>query len=109
MVIQNQINRTLSAPCARQRVDRILAQANGVSRSAVGRRVCEVFDFTDGRGRLQLSGCMKALRVLEAAGEIRLPAPRCGRPPSAPRRFAGAFPPAVGCPRRCPRLRTLPW
>ena len=98
MVIQNQINRTLSAQSARQRLDRILAQANGVSRSAVGQRVCEAFDFTDGRGRLQLSGCMKALRVLEAAGEIRLPAPLCGRPPSAPRRFAGALAPAVGVP-----------
>ena len=81
MMIQNQINRSLNAPAARVRLKQILAQSNGASRSAVGRRVCEAFDFADQQGRLQLSGCMKALRALEGAGEIQLPAARCAARP----------------------------
>ena len=50
MMIQKQINRSLNAPAARVRLEQILAQSNGASRSAVGRRVCEVFDFADERG-----------------------------------------------------------
>ena len=98
MMIQNQINRSLNAPAARVRLEQILAQSNGASRSAVGRRVCEVFDFADQQGRLQLSGCMKALRALEGAGEIQLPAARCAAPPSAPRRLARALPAPVAVP-----------
>ena len=98
MLIQNQIHRTLSEPDSLSRVGRILSEADGESRSAIGRRVCEAFGFSDGRGRPQLAGCMKALRSLEAVGGLRLPAPRCGRPPSAARRVAGAVPAAVSVP-----------
>ena len=98
MLIQNQIHRTLSEPDSLSRVGRILSEADGESRSAIGRRVCEAFGISDGRGRPQLAGCMKALRNLEAVGGLRLPAPRCGRPPSAARRVAGAVPAAVSVP-----------
>ena len=98
MLIQNQIHRTLSEADSLSRVGRILSEADGDSRSAIGRRVCEAFGFSDGRGRPQLAGCMKALRSLEAEGGLRLPAPRCGRPPSAARRVAGAVPAAVSVP-----------
>ena len=47
------------------------------SRSALGALVCEQFGFVDARGRNRRSGCMKALRVLEAEGHISLLEAQC--------------------------------
>jgi hypothetical protein len=74
--VQHQIKRTLLGESALMQV-RELAQANGVEhRTALAERVCQRFGFIDARGRAQRSGCLKALRELERAGHITLPAPR---------------------------------
>ena len=70
---QSQIQRTLNA--AIPRIAEIPSQERFHSRYALGRRLCEEFQFVDYRGRDQLAGCLKALRVLEARSEaIVLPA-----------------------------------
>ena len=79
--------RTLSGSAACERIVRILSAEAFASRSALGRRICTEFGFRDRRGRPQLAGCLKALRILEArrAG-IVLPAP--ATPPVRARRPA---------------------
>ena len=60
---QSQILRTLNAavPC----IAEILSQERLSRRHALARRLCEEFDFVDRRGRDQLTGCQKVLRVVE--------------------------------------------
>ena len=60
-----------------KKLSRILAQPD-VSRAEIGRRVCGAFGFVDLRGRPQVTSCLSALRRLERAGGIVLPAPRRG-------------------------------
>ena len=71
-------------------------------------RVCEVFDLRDGRGRLQRASCRGALRALEAAGHVSLPAPRrCGGAGRGPRLLAGRVAPALNVPGEVGALRDL--
>ena len=42
--------------------------------TALGRRVYKEFEFYDARRRVQLAGCMKVLRNLDASQQIILPA-----------------------------------
>ena len=84
MYQQHCIRETLTSEAGASRVAALMAAESFPSRTAAGRRVCEAFGFRDARGGLQQAGCVKALRVLEAAGRIALPEPLNrggGRPP----------------------------
>ena len=73
---QSRISRVLRGAAERERVAAILSQEQFGSRRAFGRRICREFSFFDAAGRLQVSGCLKALSTL--AGEdpgIVLPPP----------------------------------
>ena len=76
MRLQSQILQTLRAPEAQARLGHIVAQGACESRAALGREVCAQFGFVDARGSAQLTGCLTALKVLETAGQLTLPAPR---------------------------------
>ena len=82
MRLQSQILHTLREPEPQARLEHIVAQGTFDSRAALGREVCAQFGFVDARGRAQLAGCLKALAVLETAGQITLPQPRhhCHQP-----------------------------
>ena len=75
MEIQNQVSRILRGNLARLRdvLDGAVSQGIG-SLGQVADRVCEVFDFRDGRGRWQRASCCRALADLAAAGHVSLPA-----------------------------------
>ena len=73
---QSQILQTLRAPEAQARLGPIVAHGACESRAALGREVCAQFGFVDARGSAQLTGCLKALEVLETERAIALPAPR---------------------------------
>ena len=73
---QSQILQTLRAPEAQARLEPIVAHGAWKSRAALGREVCARFGFVDARGTAQLTGCLKALEVLETERRIPLPAPR---------------------------------
>ena len=75
MEIQNQIKRALSAPNSIEIVRQLLTDRTYRYRSTFADAVCERFGFHDARGRLQRSGCIKALRELERSGHFVLPAP----------------------------------
>ena len=53
-----------------------LADHPGIHRTELANRLCGEMDFVDPCGRRQLSGCLKALRVLEKRGHFVLPSPR---------------------------------
>ena len=78
MVDQHCIARTLGSQQAVAALQVLLAESGAVSRSEIARRVCEQFHFIDSLGRWQLASCQKALRSLDAADRIRLPAPQPG-------------------------------
>ena len=75
MEIQNQVSRILRGNLARLRdvLDGAVSQGVG-SFGQVADRVCEAFDFRDGRGRWQRASCCRALADLQAAGHVSLPA-----------------------------------
>ena len=85
MPLQSQILQTLRTPEAHTRLGRIVAQGTDQSRTALAREVCAQFGFVDARGSAQLTGCLKALEVLETERWIALPAPRPHRHRPAPR------------------------
>jgi len=78
MVDQHCIAETLSKAAAVATLRVLLGLAGVISRTEFARRVCREFGFRDSRGQLQLASCQKALRGLDKAGLIQLPAPQPG-------------------------------
>jgi len=99
---QNQIKRTLALPASIETIRDLLENKELNNRTRLARRVCEEFKFYDTRDQVQISGCLKALRELEAAGHFSLPAVsmQSGHKPGQklPRRLASPLPPPVGVP-----------
>lgn len=103
---QSQIQRTLNA--AIPRIAEILLQERFESRHALGRRLCEEFDFMDRRGRGQLAGCLKALRVLEQRSDaIVLPPAQRASVFSGPSLLAAPVAPPEGVPDRLAEIAGL--
>ncbi len=98
MQLQNRILQTLRAPEARARLERIVAQSPCRSRAALAREVCAQFRFINARGSAQLTGCLKALSVLETQRHIALPAPRPHVHRPSPRCLDAPVPAPVGVP-----------
>jgi len=102
MRAQSQIKRTLSEPASVARVHALMHEAPEAHRTALADRVCAEFAFVDARGRAQRAGCLKALRELEFAGQIKLPAARTAPGPRRVRRLDApvaapqAVPPELG-------------
>ncbi|MGK2907577.1 MAG: IS4 family transposase [Desulfuromonadales bacterium] len=88
---QNQIKRTLSKYDNIEYVRSLLERNEILNRSQLAEAVCERLDFHDARGEKQLSGCLKALRTLEAAGHFVLPKARTtASGPGSPQRLSEA-------------------
>ena len=98
MRFQNRILQTLRAPEAQARLEHIVAQGAGESRAALGREVCAQFGFVDARGSAQLTGCLKALSVLETERQMPLPASRPHAHRPSPRCLDAPVPVPVGVP-----------
>jgi len=73
MNIQNQIKRTLSSDCNIEYIKRQLEVTEFPSRTSFAKQLCKHFNFFDTTGKLQLSGCLKALSKLCTSGLIKLP------------------------------------
>ena len=95
---QNRILQTLRAPEAQARLEPIVAQGAFDSRAALAREVCAQFGFVDACGTAQLAGCLKALEVLETAGQLTLPAPRLHGHRPSPRCLDAPVPAPVEVP-----------
>lgn len=107
MEVQNQIKRTLNQPSALTWIVDRLAQGDAPHRTALARRVCDHFAFRDGRGRAQVSGCLRALRELEAAGHFALPEALTRPGAGGVRRLSAPVPPAVEIPPRAGDVKGL--
>ena len=80
MEIQNQVGRSLRGNLTRLRAVLDGSVSQGIhGLGQVADRVCEAFDFRDGRGRWQRASCCAALADLEAAGHVSLPRGRPSR------------------------------
>jgi len=107
MDTQPQIKRTLSHPTNLTAVRALLAHHDFPHRNALAARVCAQFGFYDARGQAQRSGCLKALRELEAAGHVALPAARPGAGRKAPRRLSQPVPLPLEVPAQAGGVRGL--
>ena len=80
MEAQHQIKRTLSQPENVELIRQLLVDGGeDLVRTALADDLCERFGFLDARGDKQRGTCLKALRDLERAGRLRLPAPAAGK------------------------------
>ena len=107
MYKQNQIKRTLSAPESIEIIRELLQDTENSTRTKLARRVCEEFEFTDTRGQIQISGCLKALRELETAGHFRLPAASKKPGSNAPRRLEHPVAPPINVPKEVGEVQDL--
>ena len=107
MEVQNQVKRTLSEAHALARVRELAHQHPRGHRTALAERVCAHFGFLDARGRAQRSSCLKALRALERAGHLTLPAPRTRPGRGRPRGLGAPVAPPEGVPEQLERVRAL--
>ena len=107
MKTQNQIKRTLSRPDEVAYIRGLLESNQDFHRTELAGAVCERFGLYDAGGRPQLSGCLKALRELEAAGHFVLPAARAKTGPSSPRGLADAVEPPRDVPAQAGDVQGL--
>lgn len=104
---QSQIKRTLSKPVAIAYVTELLDSGEFVHRSELADFLCEECGFQDARGQAQLDGCLKALRELEAAGHVTLPAAQAKTGPNTPKRLPEAVADPTGVPAQAGDVRGL--
>lgn len=104
---QSQIRRRLSQPESIDRVRLHLAERPEVNRSQLADQLCEEFRFVDGLGRLQRSGCVKALRVLESRGHFTLPVYAGSSRSPKPRLLDDSIPVPEGVPESIELVRGL--
>jgi len=72
MKTQNQIKRTLSEETSLLYLKELLGSKTFSNRAEVVKEVCKKFEFYNPKNQAQLSSCAKALRILDAAGHIKL-------------------------------------
>lgn len=98
MKAQNQIKRTLSESAHIEYISQLLQSKEISNRTELARRACQQFDFYDVNGNIQISGCVKALRELEAAGHFELPKAQKKPAKKTPRRLEEPVPLPVDAP-----------
>ncbi len=106
-IAQNQIKRTLSASENIARIRNLLDANPLCSRSELATKTCAQLGLHDARGKVQLGGCLKALRELERAGHLTLPVARKGPGPSSPRRLPEPVAQPTGAPAEVGQLQGL--
>ena len=107
MQAQSQIKRRLSEPASINRVHALMREAPEAHRTSLADRVCAEFGFFNARGGGQRAGCLKALRQLERAGHIELPAARTAPGPRRQRALAAPVLPAQAVPTELAKLVDL--
>ena len=108
MDAQNEIRRTLRQGASIEAVRQLLADKKYETRASFADSVCRHFGFLDTLQRPQRAGCVKALRQLEQAGHIVLPAAlHRGGTVKSPRRLDQAVPAAIDVPAQAGDVRAL--
>lgn len=109
MKVQNQIKRVLSEHSSIEIIRGLLSEDADAYRSVFADAVCQHFGFYDARGRVQRSGCIKALRELEHSGHFVLPAasPRGTKGARRARRLGVPVPDPQEVPGQAGEVRAL--
>ena len=107
MFSQSQIKRTLSHPDSIFYIAGLLEGGEFIHRTELAEFLCEEWGFQDARGELQRSGCVKALRKLEAAGHFTLPEAQAKNGPGTPKRLPEAVADPTGVPAQAGEVRGL--
>ena len=91
MAAERGILHRLSQPDAVEFVRRSIQSDPEMHRTELADRLCGAFELVDPLGRKRRTGCLKALRTLEAKGCFSLPPPQTktarGRPCRPPQTF----------------------
>lgn len=104
---RSQIKRRLSQLDGIDRVRQFIAVNPDMHRTELADRLCDEFGFMDPCAHKQRSGCLKALRALEAKGLFVLPAPRTKPGPARPRRLDQSVPSPQSLPSRVDEIHCL--
>ncbi len=107
MKAQNQIKRALSEPAPIEYINQLLQSEQIANRTDLARRACQQFGFYDVSGKVQISGCLKALRELETAGHFILPKAQQKAGKKTPRRLEAPVPLPVDVPTEVTALGDL--
>ncbi len=107
MVARSQIQRQLSHSTAVELIRQLIGGNPGMHRTALADRLCDQFGFIDTRGHRQRSGCLKALRTLDAKGLLILPPPQTKPGCPTPRRLGQSVPPPEQVPDTAGEIRGL--
>jgi hypothetical protein len=107
MTITKSILHRLSQTDALDLVRQSIEANPELHRTELADRLCDTFTFVDPLGRRQRSGCLKALRRLEAKGCLRLPPPRTKTAMARPRGAGCVVPPAFGVPHTAGEIHSL--
>ena len=107
MYRQHQIHRTLTSSEGVSCIQRLLAEKQLSTRTAVGRRVCQEFGFYDARGRQQLASCLKVLNHLERRQQIALPRSKRTWNSAGVRRLGEPVAAAVAVPAQVDQVKGL--
>ena len=108
MKTQNQIKRTLSEESSLLYLNNLLDKKSFSSRIDVAKEICREFNFYDPKGQEQVSGCAKALRILDSAGHIKLPvATRKTSGKRSPQRLNAPVPSPIDVPTTVGEIKGL--
>lgn len=107
MQAQNQIKLVLAQPEHIEYVSRLITSNQYPNRKELAKAVCRNFGFLDIQGIEQHSGCLKALRELEAAGHLILPSGKVQTRKLTPQRLHAPVPLAVELPHQVDQVRGL--
>jgi len=108
MTIQHRIKGRLRGELDEVRA--LVGQRPEATRTELADELCRRFGFVDARGKVQRSGCLKALRELAEAGHFALPAVSRQRPHwrgPRPRRLGTPVDEAAGVPARVEEIGDL--
>ncbi|MDE2876556.1 MAG: IS4 family transposase [Gemmatimonadota bacterium] len=107
MDVQHQIRHHLARPESVDHITGVLDSGDIAHRTALAERLCADFGFRDGRGRPQVSTCLSALRALERAGQVQLPARRTPGGSCVRRRRSSPVAPARDVPAQVGHVQGL--
>lgn len=106
-ILGKSILRRLSESDAIELIRRLIDANPDMNRTELANQLCDRLGFTTILGKKQLSGCLKALRKLEARGLFVLPNPekKVGKP--EPRRLEHSVPSPEGVPDTVDKINRL--
>ncbi len=107
ILFRGQMQKKLSQPDVVEFINQRIAEKPGMNRTELANHLCDRYNFVNTLGQRQQSGCLKALRKLEAKGLFELPVPQTNPGTGKPRRLEKQVPLPVDVPSKANEIRGL--